>query len=356
MSPPKLIDVAREAGVDVATASRALHRGKGWERLSAECVRRVTFHAEKLGYRPNAAARGLRQQRVGVVGLLLPVEQHSAFVSRLTVALQDALRQRGLHALLIAGRRPIGEAEALYQERRIDGLIAPVFSLRPIDLKALKASSIPHVLTHQTPGARRKPQSPVVILDSAKGIEQAVDLFVSLGHRSLLWAGYDPERNPDVAHRRKAFVFACQMHDLPCEEVVVPDVGSSGGVAPAIEAAKRSMLAILRDPNRPSGVVCYHDMIALGVLSAAREIGVAVPEQLSVIGFDDAWGEIADPPLTSISHAPACIAEAAVNALLDIIGRGDPGEFTAAPVVIAPEIVCRQSTGPAPDSAGSAPH
>jgi len=247
-SPVKLVDVALAASVDIATVSRALNRSRGWERLSPECVERVEAEAKRLGYHPNAAARGLRRRRSDTVGILTNPYVESAFNRELLV-----------------------------------------------------------------------------------------------GHRELLWVGPDPAKHADGHLRAEDFRNALRKHGLSVRELVA--VANGLDLMGSIAATREALLSVLSGRSRPQAGVCYHDPMALGVLAAARQLGLRVPEDLSVTGFDDSYGEVADPPLTTVSHSPMEIADAAVEMLLDIVKQKGDAEFTAAPVVVRPQLIVRESTG-----------
>ncbi|MFP4359018.1 MAG: LacI family DNA-binding transcriptional regulator, partial [Puniceicoccaceae bacterium] len=312
--PPKLTDVARSASVDIATASRALNRSPGWERLSAACVERVEQAARALGYRPNAAARGLRRRRADAVGILhSPGRDGSVWMRELFDGLESALFEQGLHAVLIAGEAPVETAAAFAAEGRIDGLIAPVYALDRDARRALARAGVPHVVTHVAPDAA---EGPAVALDAAAGIREAVAHLAALGHRHLLWASPDPGRSNDASPRGEACREACRAHGLRLSEVLAG--GGETRIGRSIATATEALIPLLRSADRPSAIVAYHDPIALGALCAARRLGLRVPADLSVTGFDDSFGEVADPPLTSVSHAPLEIARAAVGLFLEL--------------------------------------
>ncbi|MFP4674445.1 MAG: substrate-binding domain-containing protein [Opitutales bacterium] len=124
------------------------------------------------------------------------------------------------------------------------------------------------------------------------------------------------------------------------------DVARSASVD--IATATEALLPFLQSDDRPTAVVAYHDPIALGALCAARRLGLRVPADLSVTGFDDSFGEVADPPLTSVSHAPLEIARAAVELFLELRdSQGSPAPQTSRLVVVTPRLIVRASTGPA---------
>jgi len=340
-SSVKLIDVAQAAAVDIATVSRALNRSRGWERLSSECVERVEREAKRLGYRPNVAARGLRRQRSDTIGVLMNPTIETAFNRELLAGIVTSLGKHGLHALMITGKNPVTSAMERHSEGRIDGVIAPAYGLRSENLHSLREQGTPHVLTHVAPDGH---EGPAVALHAAAGIEAAVDHLVKLGHRDLVWAGPDPDHHADGRLRAKAFQHAVSKRGLPEHNPVI--VKSGPELGDSIANACQRLIPVLSDPQRPHAMICYHDPIALGAISAARHVGLEVPRDLSIIGFDDSYGQVADPPLTTLSHAPEEIADAAVEMLLDILKQKNDAEFSPSPVVITPRLVLRESTGP----------
>jgi len=293
--------------------------------------------ARELGYQPNALARRLRTSRADAVGLLMP-SLASAYTRELFAGFEHAVRAAGLHAVLVAGSDPVATAIRFVAEGRIDGLLAPAFALRGTERKRLAESGTPHVITHLEVDAG---YGPAVALDSARGIESAVNHLAETGRSRLLWAGLE-NADSDSEHRSAAFFRACkaQAVGFQCIQVGCGDPS----LANRIRAACDAILPALHSSNRPDGIVAYHDPIALGALMASRRAGLRIPQDLSVIGFDDSYGEVADPPLSSISPRPSEMAEAAVAILLDCLKSRTGSEFQGRPVVIEPELILRAST------------
>ena len=344
----KLTDVARRASVDIATASRALNRSAGWERLSEACVHRVEAAAQALDYRPNAAARRLRRPQADAVGILhRPEPTESVWMRELFDGLEAALLEQGLHAVLIAGKAPIDTAIAFTAEGRIDGLIGPVYALDAAACQTLTRHGVPHVVTHVPPTS---PGEPAVALDAAAGVRAVVEHLAALGHRHLLWAAPEPDKSEDAHLRGEAFREACLARGLRFGEVRAG--GGDTAVARAIATATAAILPAIGSADSPTAVVAYHDLIALGALAAARRLGLRVPEDLSVTGFDNSFGEVADPPLTTVSHAPLEIARAAVELLLQRM-KNDPqaasrGHTPPKHLLVTPKLIVRVSTAPPP--------
>ncbi len=336
-SRSRLVDVAKKAGVDIATASRALARGKGWERLSDACVDRVEEAARTLDYRPNALARRLRTNRADAVGLLIP-RLNTAYTRELFSGFEGAIRDAGFHAVLITGKDPIETALQYQSEGRIDGIMAPVFAMGAADRHRLVESEVPCVFTHAPIDAH---YGPAVAVDAARGISEVVKHLAETGHRQLLWAGLR-RAGTDNEHRALAFRKTCQQVGIVALEMAVKNGGTS--LSRQIQAARDAVLPFLQCAEAPDGIVCYHDPIALGAMTAARLAGLEIPKRLSVVGFDDSFGEVADPPLSSISPRPNKMAHEAMKILTDILQNRNSNEFQGVPIVIKPRLVMRAST------------
>ncbi len=343
--PARLVDVAAMAEVDIATASRALNRSAGVERLSQACITRVEDAARALNYRPNTLARRLRGAGAQAIGLLLNPGPEMGFSSQLFAGLDAAVRRRGLHLVLISNPRNTRTAIDFHREKRIDGLIAPWFTLGPDKRRELVEAGIPHVLTH---APRQTEASPSVALDLETGLDAVVAHLAELGHRRLLWVGPDLTNHPDATTRHEAYLAACKKHRIETETLAIPNFAQRQTMLDEIDRAREMVLPALKGNRRRfSAVACYHDTMALGVLAAAREAGLQAPRDLSVTGIDDVYGEVADPALTTLSYQPLEMAQAAVDCLMELMARpSESVEFSGEPLIVTPKLVIRRSTGP----------
>ncbi|MDR3420089.1 MAG: LacI family DNA-binding transcriptional regulator [Xanthobacteraceae bacterium] len=288
-------DVARRAGVSRTTVSLVLNRSEAVA-LSPETRERVRAAATELGYRPNSAGRMLVSGSTETIGLIisdaaiLPID---GFIPQVLHGIGHVNRERGLHVLLegrdsSSGPNPY---EALVDARRIDGLI--VLNPRGDDepLKALIESEFPVVLV----GSIRHPQEHSVNFSSRAGISAATRLLVELGHRRIGMVAFAPPNFVAAdtrisAVRRALATFGLTMPD---EAVDNADFSAESGY----HATKR---LLQRRPDL-TAIFAGNDTIAIGVMSAAAALGRRVPDDLSVIGFDDlpfsAW---LSPALTTV--------------------------------------------------------
>lgn len=333
---PTIADVAREAGVSTATVSRVLN-GAGGVRESL-CTR-VRAAAARLGYVPNAGARALKLKRSGTIGAVFPTVDNAIFAKAVD-ALQRRCDEAG-YQLLIATNDydpQTEERQAIHLlTRGADGLVLCGCGQRPALLQRLRARGVPavHVMTWPVPSGLVG-----VGFDNARAMAQAVRYLLDLGHRRFAMLAGVTRDNDRAAARVRGVCEALAAAGLPLAPQRL--VERRYGIAAARDGL-RQLLAL--DPP-PSAVVCGNDVLAFGALQEAQRLGVAVPQQLSIVGFDDL--ELAshlNPALTTV-HVPAenMWRQAADRVIAALRGAEVPRETE-----IEVALVVRGSTGPAPN-------
>jgi LacI family transcriptional regulator, repressor for deo operon, udp, cdd, tsx, nupC, and nupG len=308
---PTIFEVAKSAGVSTATVSRVLSRP---DMVAATTRRRVTQVVERLGYEPNSTARNLRTLRTGK--LIVTVRDiGSPFFSVILQGIQDAARREGYSILL--GDAPHDERKEHYtlmlKRKEADGLI--FFGHRlPKEAAALVRESSERCAPIVN-GCEFNPRLgvPSVHIDNEKAASDAMDHLYQLGHRRIgiitgsLVRPLSRDRLRGAtsrAHAERAAQDFVIMHG---------DFTIESGVA----AAER----LLSRQQPPTAIFCFNDEMAIGVMDAAKRRGVRIPDDLSVIGFDDIrFARYTDPPLTTISQPLRAIGEGTVRLLLEILG------------------------------------
>ncbi|GAA5211724.1 LacI family DNA-binding transcriptional regulator [Microbacterium kyungheense] len=323
-------DVAARSGVSIATVSRTLREP---HRVSEDTRVRVLAAVDELGYRPNRAARSLRQGRTGIIALIVPDIENPYFAS-MTKGAQVMCRARGYGLVVVdtTERADIEDEEVRALRSQTDGLILASSRL-PDERLAEIADATPCVLVNRRlTGAAAA--TPSVTIDEEAAARAAVDHLYGLGHRRLAYVG-GPERSWSQARRSAAMAGAAR--SLPGLEVVqlagcVPT--SDGG-----RAVAREVLA-----TGATAVVAYNDLIALGLLAQWTETGVRVPGDVSLVGFDDTYVTgLVTPPLTSVGVDLRELGDAAVELLIDAIdGPAAGGEGGTRSIV--PRLAVRAST------------
>ena len=332
----RLADLARQAGVSTATVSRVLNGKPG---VSAETRQAVLAALDVLGYeRPEK----LRTRSAGLVGLVVPELTNPVFPT-FAQFIESMLSARGYTPLLCT-QSPGGTTEDDYVEmlleHRVDGIVF-VSGLHADTTAAreryhrLRGLGLPIVLVN---GYAEGVDAPFISTDDDAAMGLAVRHLVSLGHRRI-GVAIGPDRF--VPARRKVAAFARELREQLGVEDVTPHVVTTLFTVEGGQAAASELLA-----TGHTAIVCGSDLMALGAIRAARARGLRVPDDVSVVGFDDSpLIAFTDPPLTTIRQPVLAMGEAAVSTLVAEIG-GMPGPRTE--LLFHPELVVRGSTGAAP--------
>ncbi|MDA8359065.1 MAG: LacI family DNA-binding transcriptional regulator [Actinomycetota bacterium] len=328
---PTIRDVARRAGVSVATVSRALRGSRPVRPDLAVLVHRA---AEELGYRPNALAQGLRLRSSGTVGMIVPSIANPFFAS-CAEAVEKELEISGRTLLLsVSGNDPDLETRRLHGliERRIDGLvIVPCDSKRSRTVLATVEDRVPIVQLDRR----------VDDFDSARvGVDDEVGIKLVLQHLAERGAStvffISARADSSTAFRRlSAFrQIAERLRLRSIAEVALGEFTSDWGREAAIQ--------LLSGDDLPDAVVCGDDAIAFGVLQACHEAGVRVPSDLMVTGYDDvSFSAVSHPPLTTVRQPIAELARLSIG-LLD--RQRELGSHAAETFTLQPSLVVRAST------------
>jgi LacI family transcriptional regulator len=310
-----IIDIAREAGVSIATVSRVLNRGEG---AGPEVRTRVLEIVERLGYRPNISARALSGRRSYLIGVVFLRLGAYHYVGEVLLGAMNACRRAGYHLVVEQIETPQGviTPEALgviLRDAAFDGLVlTPPLCDDPRLLAAVEDAKIPYIRLAPNSDVERSPY--VWIDDQEAAREQTLQLW-EMGHRRIAFIG-GPADHRAAVRRREGYLAA--MRDCG---VTVPDdwiaIGNFLGMSGF--SAAETLLAL--DPP-PTAIFACNDEMAVGALAALAKHGVGVPERISVVGFDNSMAaQTSWPPLTTVHQPIAEMAEAAVDML--IAGFGD---------------------------------
>lgn len=336
---PTLSDIAAQANVSEATVSRVLNGKPGVSEATREAV--LTALDLLGGERP---AR-LRQRRLGLVGLIIPELENPVFPMFAQV-IERELTHAG-YTTVLCTQWPGGTTEDDYVDALLERAISGIIFVSGLHADAtadhgryskLVAQRLPIVLVN---GVAPDVDAPFISADDVVAAELAVNHLASLGHRDIGLA-VGPRRFYPA--RKKAEGFRAAMARLGVTQPLVVHTLYSveGGYAAAVQLLDAGV----------TGIVCGSDLMALGAVRAVRQRGLQVPDDVSVVGYDDSpLIGFTDPPLTTVRQPVAAMARAAVATLLDDIG-GMPVQRTE--FLFRPELVVRSSTGPAPAKPKSA--
>ncbi|MFC7596470.1 LacI family DNA-binding transcriptional regulator [Terrabacter sp. GCM10028922] len=330
-------DVAAAAGVSVTTVSHVLNDAPG-KRITADTRDRVRAAAEELGYRHNHLARGLRLGRTQTLALVSDVIATTPFAGQMVLGAQEAATKAGWVLMLVnTSRDPALEEREIRSllERQVDGFLYATMFHRIVEVPQLLADS-PTVLLD----ARSVSGSvSSVVPDEVSGGRTAVEELLRHGHRRVgFLTNIDdiPATTGRLEGYRQALAAAGIAFD---EELVVADTSDSHGG----ERAARRLLTV---PERPTGIFCFSDRMAMGAYHVAAELGLRIPHDLSIVGFDN-QAFVADglrPELTTLALPHYEMGVWAVEQLLQEIDMAAP--VTPSHQSLPCPIVRRSSVGP----------
>ena len=341
---PRIADVAREAGVSKTAVSFAFNSP---ERLAAETAIRIREVADTLGYRPNPVARMLTQRQTMTLGVLTPqalaVIFSNPFFALFSEGVAHAAEDLGYELHFIS---PLHGSLALAVGRAtVDGVVAIGLSADHPEVGQIRGAGLPMVLVDSDD----LPEHSSVVVDDEAGARAAAQHILELGHRDLLVIAVEGpvspsgERKPHgVTERRlRGYRAALEAGDITLQDdhVVAGRASIEGGAS----AFQRAWAAGLR----PTAVLAMSDAMAIGAMRAARELGLRIPDDLSVVGFDDIdLAAHVDPPLTTV-HQP--IRQKGADAVRLLLAEVEQREANRPEHLrLETRLIVRASTGTAP--------
>jgi DNA-binding LacI/PurR family transcriptional regulator len=330
VAQPTLEDVARLAGVSRALVSLVIRESP---KVSERSRREVLAAAEQLGYRPNLMARNLASRHTTTIGVLLNDLNNAFFAELADGILQEAARSNYSVMFSTGQRRPALEARAVeaFLELRVEGiiLVSPRLPIGPIEAAA---RVVPLVVVCRT---LRSNLVDTVNIDEHEGARLAVGHLVGLGHEKIVHI--DGGRGGGSARRRGGYRQAMRRHGLAELSRTV------GGDFTALSGA-RAVSALLRSGELPTAIFAANDLSATGALDRLDEEGLQVPDDISLVGYDNiGLAAMHRISLTTIDQPRADMGRLAVQTLLERIGRSRNAAVAHA---VSPLLVVRRTTAP----------
>lgn len=321
-----IYDIAKLAGVTPTTVSKVLS-GKG--SISAATRERVMQYARELNYQPNLVARSLIKGRTGVIGLVVR-EMNNHFYAEVAEIAEHLAYERGIRIFMTTVGKEDGQQ--LLRDlalRRVDGLIIASGTITPQTLNAMSDFRLPAVYCFWE--SVEQPGDYHVTFDFEQGGRLVAEHLLSLGHRRFGVISH-------VLHSRfTGFQEVLAQHGISFDPTYL-QWGESN-----LESGKRGGHKLLTMPARPTAIFATNDMMAMGVMSAAWELGLRIPQDLSLVGHDD--NEVTTyttPPLTTIRIDKAAMLSRSIDVLLSLID----GKPVDAPPLFSARLMVRGSTGP----------
>lgn len=323
-----LEQVAQHAGVSPSTVSRILN---GTAAVSEDKKRAVNEAIRSLGFVPNPVARGLAGGRTLSVGVVTQAID-SPFYGGALRGIEDALGQAGYSPLFVSGHWNAAEEARcidVLRSRRVDGIIVLTGRLGDSALRAV-ARQLPVVVTGRT---LKAPGLFALNFDNVLGARLATEHLLALGHRKIAFIGGLP-LHPDAQERERGYREALAAAGVPVDEsLLTPGAYSE-------ESGRAAVERLLDAGLRFTSIFAANDQMAFGAALALHRRGLRVPQDVSLVGFDDlAASSFAIPPLSSVHQPVQELGRFAATAMLDLLAGRKPGV-----VLPAPQFVAREST------------
>ena len=352
--PATLKDVARRAGVSTATVARVVHEN-GY--VAPETRQLVEAAIAETGYQINALAQGLRRQRSFVLGHVVRAIAPNPFFASIALGVDEEAARNGCSVLTANTREDLlmeRTAVKTLIRRRVDAILFS--TVRNIDnVKLALAANIP-VIQVERMGL---PDVHGVTVDNYRGAFDATDYLAQLGHRRIAFVGeaFDrqdanvegpPERAKLVERERvSGYRDALQLHGLAPDPALI----DLDGTYFDLDHVRRTTRRFLQLDNPPTAIFAACDHLACGVLQELYAAGVRVPDDMSVIGFDDTIAQHVSPPLSTVAQPASGIGAAAVQMALGVLEKMHDPEVSPVPAQhrrLTTQLIIRDSTGPVP--------
>lgn len=328
-------DVAKLANVSFMTVSRVIN---GSPKVRPETRDRVLRAIEELSYIPNAAARALNSKRSRNIGIVFPRKEYlliAPFCVELSVELESRLKDRGYHLFLgsLSNEEGPGDLPGLFGEGKVDGLI--LFAPEPENegIARLGASRLPFVVVF---GRSEDGSFSYVDSDNRLGTSLLMAYLCDLGHRRIAFvSGSLKEKN--ASDRLSQYRAELEGRGIAYDEGLVRNGDWS------LERGYGAFRSLMGLSSPPTAIFFSNDQMAIGAIKAAHDLGIRIPEDVSITGYDDIqYASFLTPPLTTIRQDIAAVGDKAADLILDQVeGRGGQGH-----AVLNPQLVVRESCAP----------
>lgn len=326
-------EVARAAGVSVATVSRVVNNASNHVRPDTRD--RVLAAIGRLRYEPNLVARGLKKRVTRTVGLIIP-DISNPFYPAIARGIEDVASRAGLGVLLCNTYEDLGKERAylaLLNTRMVDGLIFATVGANTAHLRMLRRRGVPAVLVARAPAGVG---IDAVLVDNRRGARDATAHLIRLGHRDIAFIG-GPDSLAVEVEREAGYREALAEAGISPN----PRLRFNGGFR--AEGGAAAVRALLERRERFSAIFAANDLMAIGAMEELRHRGRRIPHDVAVVGFDDiTFASLVEPRLTTVAQPKYRMGCLAMERLLHLLGGGDRRPRR---LVLEPKLVVRDSCG-----------
>jgi len=327
---PTIKDVANLAGVHPSTVSRVINNDS---RISEKTKNKVLLIIKKLGYTPNAIARGLKTKRTHTLGMLIP-DITNPFFAEIARGVEDAANKNNFNVILCNTDDKLKKERTyleILQGKRVDGLILGTAHIRDKSILELEKKKFPYILVSRNIEGLDKN---CIIVDDVAGGIMATEYLIKLGYRKIAHIT-GPLKVRGSINRLEGYKIALEKHQIEYKEELVEegDFRINGGY--------QAMKKFLKLSKPPTAIFAANDLLALGAMQVIQRKKYHIPKDFCIIGFDDIrLASFVDPPLTTIRQPMLEMGALAVKMLLRII---EEGEFDQRKIVLKSKLIIRES-------------
>lgn len=329
-------DIAQIAGVSYATVSRAL---SGSSEVSEQTRKRIMEICQREGYRPNSLARGLIRNKTNILGLIVP-DVSNPFFGDLVFGIENHAYKNGYTIMLCNSMFNKDETQNLFDllvGHQVDGIILAGTNDRFTSWLGNYINTIPFVLLGDTVGEPGN-QFNIVSIDNQRGGYLAGKYLCELGHTKIMYLGL---RTNSVTHRTRFSGFCAALYEHGLAPMVLENPSNSSSMSMGYELGKQ----LFGKPLDCTAIFASTDSLALGVLQSSEELGISIPEDVSLIGFDNiTYSALPKISLSTIDQCKQDLAENAVNLLLRVIESGEKNNDIHC--ILEPKLIERKSCSP----------
>jgi len=335
--PVSIKDIAQAANVTPGTVSRALRDSP---RVSPDTKKRIQRLADEMGYTPDAQARSLVMGRTQTIGIVVTT-MTDPFIGAMVQTIESAAFELGYTVILASSNdMPEREMEAvqMLQSRRVDGVIVTSSRVGSLYQEHLDRLRVPVVLINSLVYHTRGYTYSIGV-DNRHGGYLATGHLLQRGHRCIAYVSAPADRSDDV-ERQRGYRDALAEAGIEADpSLIVQGTGRAGG-------GQRALPQLLSLDPIPTAVFCYNDVTAIGLITAAREAGLSMPQDLAVVGFDDiAFAQFVHPALTTIAQPVDKLGRGAVEMVLALLTDDSRSEGTVSDAQVRGRLVVRASSG-----------
>ena len=331
-------DVAKEAQVSITTVSRVLNNNYPVKESTRKKVEKAIA---KLNFTPNSLARGLIRKRTYTVGVIVP-SMTNLFFPEVVKGIEDCMGQNE-YTLFLCDTKSEPEYERRHverlKERQVDGIvvIGPMSENIKSGFFEALTKEVPLVLVN---GYHRGVRCNFILTDEEMGTLEALEYLQALGHRDIAFLRGEQIYSYDV--KEEIFTRVMKQSNIPVmqENILVIPQGNS---VETVDMSRDMVIRRLEKGNPPTAIFCCNDWMATGAINAAKHLGVRVPEDFSIIGFDNiVISQLSEPKLTTIDQTMLKLGQGAAALLLEVI-EGKKGEGSLKKVILETKLVKRNS-------------